>query len=137
MMLSRTTRPKVWHLLAHAAGAAALLALLQPSAQALSINDAVFSEEQAKTGKRLYSQHCATCHAESYFETVMLVWNGERLSELFSVMAAIMPQNNPGSLSDQEYIDVLAYIMSASGYPKGEQALSVSDLRRIEIQPLQ
>jgi len=119
------------------AGTIALLVAPLAPAQTLNLNDAVFSEEQAKIGRRLYREHCATCHVETYFEAVMRVWNGEPLSELFSVMAAIMPQNNPGSLTDQEYIDVLAYIISASGYPQGELPLTPSDLRNIDIQPLQ
>lgn len=122
-------------LLTKAAAATALLAAACPAVQALSLNDAIFSAEQAKTGRRLYRKHCQTCHEEEYFETVVLVWNGEPLSELFSVMAAIMPQNNPGSLTDQEYLDVLAYIFSAGGYPEGSQPLLSSDLNDIAIEP--
>lgn len=106
-----------------------------PEVEARSLNDAVFSPEQAKTGRRVYRKYCQSCHEEEYFETVMAVWNGEPLSELFSVMAAIMPQNNPGSLNDQEYLDVLAYIMAETGYLAGEAPLATSDLREIQIQP--
>jgi mono/diheme cytochrome c family protein len=106
-----------------------------PAVQARTLNDAVYSRDQAKSGRKLYRKHCETCHVEEYFETVVMVWNGEPLSELFSVMAAIMPQSNPGSLRDQEYIDIFAYIMSATGYAQGEQPLTPADLATIEVQP--
>lgn len=128
------------HRLSLTAGAgvlAGVIAMALPLAQAATLNDAVFSSEQAKAGRDLYRKHCRSCHEEAYFETVMLVWNGEPLSELFSVMAAIMPQNNPGSLSDPEYLDVLAYILSIRGYPAGNLPLEAADLTRIEIQPRQ
>jgi cytochrome c len=38
-------------------------------------------------------------------------------------MSSSMPQGNPGSLSDQEYIDILAYMMSQNRYATGEKEL--------------
>jgi len=103
------------------------------AAQELTINAAVYSSEQAKDGRKLFRKHCKTCHQEDYFDTVMQVWNGETLHELFSVMAATMPQSNPGSLRDQEYLDVLAYVLSSLGYPSGSEALESSHLTTTRI----
>ncbi|MFK7830931.1 MAG: hypothetical protein AB8B57_14225 [Congregibacter sp.] len=105
--------------------------------QAVTVNAAVFSSEQAKTGRSVFRKHCKSCHEEEYFDTVMRVWNGEPLSELFSVMAATMPQNNPGSLRDQEYLDVLAYVLFSLGYPNGDHALDSKDLLQTRIEPQQ
>ena len=30
-----------------------------------------------------------------------------------------MPESNPGSLPDKDYVDILAYILSISRYPSG------------------
>jgi hypothetical protein len=48
-----------------------------------------------------------------------------------------MPQDNPGSLTHQEYIDVLAYILSLNRYSSGKEKLSnsVDDLNLITIRP--
>lgn len=34
-----------------------------------------------------------------------------------------MPESNPGSLSRQEYIDILAYMLSLNRYSSGKEAL--------------
>ena len=38
-----------------------------------------------------------------------------------------MPSDNPGSLSDPEYTDIIAYILSELGYPPGDAALDTGD----------
>ena len=38
-----------------------------------------------------------------------------------------MPQSNPGALRDNEYIDILAYILSLSRYPAGDADLDYKD----------
>ena len=38
-----------------------------------------------------------------------------------------MPESNPGSLPDEEYVDILAYILSLSRYPAGDSELDVAD----------
>ena len=38
-------------------------------------------------------------------------------------MSASMPESNPGSLPDAQYLDILAYILSLSRYPAGDAAL--------------
>jgi hypothetical protein len=47
-----------------------------------------------------------------------------------------MPEDNPGSLVHQEYIDILAYILSLNRYSSGKEELSniVDDLNLITIQ---
>lgn len=48
-------------------------------------------------------------------------------------MVALMPQNAPGSLSDREYVDTIAYILSQARYDDGKKRLSTSDLPSITI----
>ena len=42
-----------------------------------------------------------------------------------------MPEDGPGRLSDQEYIDVVAYILDANEYPTGAQEL-VPDMAALD-----
>jgi hypothetical protein len=48
-----------------------------------------------------------------------------------------MPEDNPGSLSHQEFIDILAYILQLNRYPSGKQKLptSTDKLNLIAITP--
>ena len=93
------------------------------SESGLSTNDKIFSKKQAKTGQKLYEQNCLICHDKKYFRPVFKSWEGQSLGTLFLVMSSSMPQGNPGSLPDKEYIDILAYMMSQNRYSTGEKEL--------------
>lgn len=47
-----------------------------------------------------------------------------------------MPKNEPGSLTPQEYVDVVAYLLRMNRLPEGSEELStdVAVLRRIRIE---
>ena len=105
------------------------------SAADRTLEDAVYSKAQARAGKKVYEQHCIACHRRSYFRGVLRARAGERLGSLFEVMVALMPQNAPGSLSDREYVDIIAYIVSQSRYDDGRKRLRLSDLSSITIPP--
>ena len=49
-----------------------------------------------------------------------------------------MPEDNPGSLTDEEYVDVIAYMFSVGGMPAGEDELrpEPGGLARIIIEQL-
>ena len=88
-----------------------------------TINDKIYSKDQAKIGQKLYKDNCIACHDKKYFRPVLKAWNGQPLSVLFTVMSASMPESDPGSLPEKDYVDILAYILSLNRYPVGEAAL--------------
>jgi hypothetical protein len=65
-------------------------------------------------------------------------WNGSSLGVLFEYIRTTMPENNPGFLSDQEYLEILAYMLAASELPAGQSELpsAVSSLAAIRLEPL-
>ena len=50
-------------------------------------------------------------------------WEGRSLAVLFEYTRATMPENNPGSLTDAEFVDVIAYMLSVSGMPAADEEL--------------
>ena len=94
------------------------------AAEPRTTNDAVYSKEQAKIGEQLYKQHCLMCHDKKYFRPVFNAWEGQSLGIMYTVMSASMPESNPGALALQEYVDILAYILSLNRYTAGDTALS-------------
>lgn len=98
-----------------------------------TINDNIYSKDQAKIGKKLYQDNCIACHDKKYFRPVLKAWNGQPLSVLFAVMSASMPEGNPGSLPEKDYVDILAYILSLSRYPAGEYRLKHTNNALTEI----
>ena len=54
---------------------------------------------------------------------------------MFGYLKATMPQDRPGSLTDQQYADLLAYILRNNDYPSGNQELP-TDLELLQQIPL-
>lgn len=105
------------------AASAALGLSIGAMAGSRTINDGVYTEEQADIGEELYEKNCLTCHDKKYFRPVLKTWEGQPLGVLFTVMSASMPESNPGSLPRSDYVEILAYILSLSRYPAGEERL--------------
>ena len=91
--------------------------------------DGIFTEEQAKRGAGLYSEHCASCHGVNLSGVERapsligyefgVAWDNASLGELFDLIRTSMPQDNPNSLSRQANADILAFILQRSGVPAG------------------
>ena len=112
-------------------------------AQDHSVNDGVYSEAQARRGDRVYRQTCALCHGDDLDggdmgpglagSAFVQAWDGAPLSELMLFTRETMPQDNPGGLSEEQYIDVLAYILQSNEFPAGDSDLG-GDLEQIRIE---
>ncbi len=59
------------------------------------------------------------------------------LDDFFYIVRTTMPYGDAGTLSRQQYIDVIAYILQANGYPPGTDELEADRevLTQIIIQP--
>lgn len=110
-----------------AVAALTFLAAAASHADPRTINDGIYTDDQAESGEKLYAEHCLTCHDKKYFRPVLKAWEGQPLSVLYTVMSASMPESNPGALPRKDYVDILAYILSLSRYPAGESELDYKD----------
>jgi mono/diheme cytochrome c family protein len=106
------------------AGWAVLVATLSAQAPAKSVNDGVYSSGQAGRGQALFQSICTTCHAPDRFtgQEFVSAFSGKPIVELFKAVQT-MPEDNPGSLSPQQYADVMAYFLSLNKYPTGTEEL--------------
>jgi mono/diheme cytochrome c family protein len=99
--------------------------------------DGVYTAAQAKSGGDLYTMLCQSCHAAiTHTGTPFRAkWVGRTLSDLYTYIREEMPKTEPGSLSDEEYTLVLAYILRMNGMPAGRRALDPTDgsMARIRI----
>jgi len=100
-----------------------LAASLPVFADGRTTNDAVYSKAQAEAGEKLYQDHCLLCHDKKYFRPVFKTWEGKTLGMMNTVMNTSMPLNNPASLATQDYVDILAYMLSLNRYPAGDEPL--------------
>jgi mono/diheme cytochrome c family protein len=109
-------------------GAAALaVTAVVTSAQAptKTTNSGVYTTAQSTRGKTLFDQKCSGCHEPSRFsgDAFLESWNNKTMKDIWDVASGTMPEDNPGSLKQQEYADVLAYFLSLNDYPAGESEL--------------
>jgi cytochrome c len=104
-----------------------------------TVNEGVFTRDQAKVGEALYKENCLLCHDKKYFRPVLKRWEGQPLGIMYTVMSTSMPESNPGFLSEKEYVDILAYILSLSRYAPGDTELDYEDgaLNEITVEALQ
>ena len=130
------------------AGAALLAPALYVKAGAQapkSVTAGVYTVDQAKRGEAVYKEPCAQCHGdmlEGSGPMPPLVgtdfsknWQGKTVADLFEKTHGTMPATAPGSLSEQQTSDVLAYMFSMAKYPTGttELAASAAPLKEIVL----
>lgn len=106
------------------------------SAQRTSMSG-VFSQKQASAGRNVYSMQCSACHSTSTHtgSAFMKSWQGRTVWDLYAFLKDNMPQSEPGALTDQEYIQVVTYLLSLNRMPSGDADLPVdqSFLKSIRI----
>ena len=94
----------------------------------------VYTHEQAEAGEAVYRSACADCHLASLrgdFEAPELAgrsfrraWGNEPIRELLENIRSTMPEDDPESLSDEEYAAVVAYIIRENGGTLGGVSLA-------------
>ncbi len=96
-------------------------------AQTRTLQDGVFTEEQARRGEAVNEGVCLECHEpDEFIGSFLQSWSGAPVSMLFDEVSALMPEDRPGTLRPQEYVDVLAYIFSLNGIPTGAEELGTA-----------
>jgi S-disulfanyl-L-cysteine oxidoreductase SoxD len=94
-------------------------------AVARDVNAGVYTAAQATRGQQVFQAHCATCHTIADFTgtNFQQAWSGRPLGDFHGVIATMMPQTAPGSLTPQQYSDVVAYVLRVNNYPTGTAEL--------------
>jgi mono/diheme cytochrome c family protein len=108
------------------AGLAAVTAMAAGAQEpSKTTNSGVYTAAQADRGSKTFSEKCTACHEPSRFsgDAFLESWNGKPLKELWDVASGTMPEDNPGSLKQQEYADIIAYFLSLNGYAAGDAEL--------------
>ena len=106
--------------------------------------DGYYTNAQAERGQALYRDACAACHgldldggsasplAGPRFArrwnpgnslTDFSGWGSSSVDDLFFITRTTMPQGAVGSVTAEQHIDIIAYILQQNGYASGEQAL--------------
>lgn len=95
--------------------------------------ESVFTAAQVERGKKAYNADCARCHGETLGggedspalvdATFFKGWAGKSLGELVEYTRTEMPSDGPGKITRRRCTDIVAYVLSANGFPAGETEL--------------
>jgi mono/diheme cytochrome c family protein len=117
-------------------------ALVGQAGQLRSITDNAYSTTQAARGQAIYKTQCAGCHGNAMEGTsgpplvgddFLSNWSARPLANLVDKVEKTMPFNLPGSLSRQQSIDLVAYVLQTGKFPAGQTDLSEAALSQIAL----
>lgn len=121
-----------------------------------TIWDGVYSEAQARRGEQVFQKECSYCHKDNLsggffddglgrapalagnraFDSSLIErWGGLTMADMVGTVAATMPQTRPASLTVENYVDVVSYLLMKNEVPAGPSDLpgDVDTLSRIAI----
>ena len=87
--------------------------------------DGVYTDEQALRGEDIFYTVCTGCHETWEFTDAAFhqAWVDEPVYFIAKDIKELMPDDNPGILSQKEVVDVLSYMLQMNGYPTGDAEL--------------
>jgi mono/diheme cytochrome c family protein len=105
-----------------------------------STTQGVYTVAQAAKGKNVFNGACLGCHttATHMGPAFELKWFGRPLWELYGYLSNLMPKSAPGTLTEDEYVWVTAYILKLNGMPAGKVELNAEPawLKAVRIDPV-
>jgi alcohol dehydrogenase (cytochrome c) len=117
-----------------------LIAVSLASAHAES--GGAYTSAQAGLGASVYTQRCSVCHGPNLQgesgtpltgPTFSQAYGAGTAAQLYDFISRQMPLDAPGSLSQQQYLDVTAYILSRNGLPAGDAPVSMASLSQVRL----
>jgi alcohol dehydrogenase (cytochrome c) len=117
-----------------------VLGISATTAQANSVG--AYTNEQASRGATVYTQYCAVCHGANLQgeagtplmgRTFLQAYGAGTAAQLYDFLSRQMPLNAPGSLSQEQYLDVTAFILERNGLPPGAAPLSTKSLDQVSL----
>lgn len=93
----------------------------------------LYTEAQADRGKQLFSDKCALCHGPNLEGRAGPALKGKMflsakaahtVADIFRIVSQNMPATMPGTLSHDEYVNIMSFLLQQNGYPAGSGELS-------------
>ncbi len=88
----------------------------------------IYTRAQASRGESTYKTICQNCHATREHKGLLQQTENSKvqISAYFDLISQTMPQDAPGSLSTEVYLNLIAYLLSLNGFP----AMDADDVNR-------
>ena len=84
-----------------------------------------FTAAQADGGRDTFRSLCTECHYSGEFSDAQFKfkWSRRSAEDLYDLIFTQMPESAPGSLSPEESVALVAYILRMNGFEPGGSAL--------------
>jgi mono/diheme cytochrome c family protein len=135
------TKTSVFVWMAGGVFAAALTTVAVGAQATKSVNEGVYTADQAKAGEAVYKEQCAACHGDNLEgsgpmpplagKDFLSNWQGKTVGDVFEKTQTSMPATAPGTLTPEQTSQIVAYMLNISKYPAGATALptKIDDLK--------
>ncbi len=101
----------------------------RPASSAKTARDGIYTMAQANRGQADFQTFCSACHNATDFQGshFQLGWGSRPVGDVHQFVSEMMPMDAPGSLTAQQYADIIAFFLSQNGYPAGQTELPSSN----------
>ena len=113
-----------------------------PTIQERTVQDGVFTVDQAARGRDRYEATCQRCHGADLTggagrsltgDVFLRDWTGLTLDGLFDRMQS-MPPGGSENVAADVYIDIITYVLERNGFPAGDDELSAGILSGVRVE---
>ena len=93
---------------------------------------ALYTADQATAGKQKFADNCSQCHGDNLEGMAGPALKGHlfasakanfHVGDIFNIVTKNMPSTQPGSLSHEDYTQIMAFLLQQNGYPAGSSPL--------------
>jgi hypothetical protein len=86
----------------------------------------IFTDDQAERGRAAFRTICSECHYSSEFRGTQFQfeWRRRTVWDFYREVSRTMPEDAPGSLEPQQYVDIISYVLRANGFSAGDRELT-------------
>jgi glucose dehydrogenase/cytochrome c5 len=117
------------------------LTSLEPSARgADAVTPLSYTDAQARRGEALFLKNCATCHTQGGWgpplrgDAFWSSWDGKPARSLYSTIVSSMPPDDPGSMTEKNAVDTVAYIFRMNRLRAGDKEIRhAADLNGVPL----
>ncbi len=109
---------------------------------ARTVRDGVYTDAQAARGQAIYQKQCVSCHGAKLeglqgppliADVFVSHWHTQPLSDLAGKIRNTMPAGATGTLTPQQSVDLVAFILKSGGFPAGKTDLAADEATLAKI----